>query len=102
MSVMVLSLRFVVQARPDRSGGALNVDLKGRPIDPARYVDRGKQGKTEELLLLPVTLSPNLEGQNRRALERVLTHDKRVALPPKETTHGSHTGTMSHFVLNME
>ena len=70
--------------------------------DPASYVDRGKQGKTEGLLLVPVTLSPNLEGQNQRALERVLTHDKRVALPPKETTYGSIEGLMNHFMLIME
>src|SRR5437879_4739103 len=71
-------------------------------VDRLLTGNRGKQGKTEGLLLLPVTLSPNLEGQNRRALERVLTHDKRVALPPKETTYGSIEGLMNHFMLIME
>ena len=46
-------------------GGPINVDFEGRPIDPAAYVDQGKQGKTEGLLLLPIRLSPNLQGQNR-------------------------------------
>ena len=39
---------------------------RGRPIDPAAYVDLGKQGKTEGLLLVPIRLSPNLQGQDRR------------------------------------
>ena len=95
-------MRIAEQALADMPGGAINVDFEGRPIDPASYVDRGKQGKTEGLLLVPVTLSPNLEGQNQRALERVLTHDKRVALPPKETTYGSIEGLMNHFMLIME
>jgi NADH-quinone oxidoreductase subunit D len=102
MAEMEQSMRISEQALADMPGGAINVDFEGRPIDPASYVDRGKQGKTEGLLLLPVTLSPNLEGQNRRALERVLTHDKRVALPSKETTYGSIEGLMNHFMLIME
>ena len=36
-------------------GGPVNVDFEGRPIDPAAYVDQGKQGKTEGLLLVPIT-----------------------------------------------
>ena len=38
---------------------------RAAPIDPAAYVDRGKQGKTDGLLLIPITLSPNLQGQDR-------------------------------------
>ena len=41
--------------------------LRGPPDRPRRYVDQGKQGKTEGLLLVPIRLSPNLEGQDRRA-----------------------------------
>ena len=73
-----------------------------RPIDPASYVDLGKQGKTEGLLLVPLRLSPNLEGQHRRELERVNAPDKRVVLPPKESTYGSIEGLMNHFMLIME
>jgi NADH-quinone oxidoreductase subunit D len=102
MAEMEQSMRIAEQALADLPGGAINVDFEGRPIDPAHYVDRGKQGKTEGLLLLPITLSPNLEGQDRRALERVITDDKRVALPPKETTYGSIEGLMNHFMLIME
>src|SRR5213078_3574565 len=68
----------------------------------ARYVVRGKQGKTEGLLLVPITLSPNLQGSERPAHERVNAPDKRIVLPPKETTYGSIEGLMNHFMLIME
>jgi NADH:ubiquinone oxidoreductase subunit D len=78
------------------------VDFEGRPLEPAAYVDQGKQGKTEGLLLHSIRLSPNLQGQNRPAWEQVNTRDKRVVLPPKETTYGSIEGLMNHFMLIME
>src|SRR5438552_2464141 len=102
MAEMEQSMRIAEQALVHMPGGPVNVDFEGRPIDPAAYVDQGKQGKTEGLLLLPIRLSPNLEGQNRKALERVTAHDKRVVLPPKETAYGSIEGLMNHFMLIME
>jgi len=102
MAEMEQSMRIVEQALADLPGGPVNVDSEGRPIDPADYVDRGKQGKTEGLLLVPVALSPNLQGQGRRALEQVNADDKRVVLPPKENTYGSIEGLMNHFMLIME
>ncbi len=59
-------MRIAEQALVAMPGGPVNVDFEGRPIDPASYVDQGKQGKTEGLLLVPIRLSPNLQGQNRR------------------------------------
>src|SRR5213594_2248642 len=102
MAEMEQSMRIAEQALAMMPGGAINVDFEGRPIDPAAYVDQGKQGKTEGLLLVPITLSPNLGGQDRKALERVNAHDKRVVLPPKETAYGSIEGLMNHFMLIME
>jgi NADH-quinone oxidoreductase subunit D len=102
MAEMEQSMRIVEQALALIPGGPLNVDFEGRPIDPASYVDLGKQGKTEGLLLLPITLSPNLRGSERPAHERVNAPDKRVVLPPKETTYGSIEGLMNHFMLIME
>ena len=102
MAEMEQSMRISEQALADLPGGPVNVDHEGRPIDPAAYVDRGKQGKTAGLLLLPLTLSPNLQGQSRRALEQVNSGDKRVTLPPKEDTYGSIEGLMNHFMLIME
>ncbi len=102
MAEMEQSIRIVEQALAMIPGGPINVDFEGRPIDPASYVDRGKQGKTEGLLLVPITLSPNLQGQQRPAHARVNVDDRRVVLPPKETTYGSIEGLMNHFMLIME
>ena len=102
MAEMEQSMRIVEQALAMIPGGPINVDPAGQPIDPAAYVDRGKQGKTEGLLLLPITLSPNLEGQQRAELSRVNVGDKRVVLPPKANTYGSIEGLMNHFMLIME
>src|SRR5207237_7007433 len=102
MAEMEQAMRIVEQAMDAIPAGPINVDFVGRPIDPAAYVNRGKQGKTEGLLLVPITLSPNLQGSERPAHDRVNTTDKRVVLPPKETTYGSIEGLMNHFMLIME
>ena len=102
MAEMEQSMRIAEQALATLPGGAINVDFEGRAIDPASYVDRGKQGKTDGLLLIPISLSPNLQGQDRGALERVNVRDKRVVLPPKNDAYGSIEGLMNHFMLIME
>ncbi len=102
MAEMEQSMRIAERGLAAIPGGSVNVDFQGRPIDPAAYVDQGKQGKTEGLLLVPITLSPNLQGQNRAPLQSVNTSDKRVLLPPKENTYGSIEGLMNHFMLIME
>ncbi|HTO12799.1 MAG TPA: NADH-quinone oxidoreductase subunit D [Candidatus Binatia bacterium] len=102
MAEMEQSMRIAEQALALMPGGPINVDFEGKAIDPAAYVDQGKQGKTEGLLLVPIRLSPNLQGQNRPLHDRVNTSDKHVVLPPKETTYGSIEGLMNHFMLIME
>jgi NADH-quinone oxidoreductase subunit D len=102
MAEMEQAMRIVEQAFERLPGGLIQVDFQGRPMDPAAYVDQGKQGKTDGLLLLPITLSPNLQGSERPAWDRVNAPDKRVVLPPKETTYGSIEGLMNHFMLIME
>jgi NADH-quinone oxidoreductase subunit D len=102
MAEMEQSMRIAEQALATIPAGPINVDFEGRPIDPASYVDRGKQGKTEGLLLVPLTLSPNLQGQGRAEQQAVNARDKRVVLPPKEDTYGSIEGLMNHFMLIME
>jgi NADH-quinone oxidoreductase subunit D len=102
MGEMVQSMRIAERALATIPGGPINVDFEGRAIDPAAYVDQGKQGKTEGLLLVPIRLSPNLQGQNKPVWDRVNASDKRVVLPPKETTYGSIEGLMNHFMLIME
>src|SRR5947209_16886879 len=76
MAEMEQSMRITEQALATIPGGPINVDFAGRPIDPSAYIDQGKQGKTEGLLLVPITLSPNLEGQQRAAHRRVNVADK--------------------------
>jgi NADH-quinone oxidoreductase subunit D len=102
MAEMEQAMRIVEQALDGIPAGSIQVDFEGRPLDPAAYVDQGKQGKTEGLLLVPIRLSPNLQGQERPAHARVNAPDKRVVLPPKETTYGSIEGLMNHFMLIME
>ena len=95
-------MRITEQALDGLPGGAIQVDWEGRAIQPDDYVDLGKQGKTEGLLLLPIKLSPNLEGQDRVAQARLNTPDKRVTLPSKANAYGSIEGLMNHFMLVME
>jgi NADH-quinone oxidoreductase subunit D len=102
MTEMEQSMRIAERALDTIPSGPVNVDHEGRPIDPAAYVDQGKQGKTEGLLLVPITLSPNLQGQGREAQKRVNVGDKRVVLPAKENAYGSIEGLMNHFMLIME
>jgi NADH-quinone oxidoreductase subunit D len=102
MAEMEQAMRIAEQALDHLPGGPIQVDFEGRPLDPGAYVDQGKQGKTEGLLLIPITLSPNLRGSERPAYERVNAPDKRVVLPPKETAYGSIEGLMNHFMLIME
>src|SRR5437667_407332 len=102
MAEMEQSMRMVEQGLERMPGGAINVDFEGREIPVDAYVDRGKQGHTEGLLLMPITLSPNLRGQERPAYTQVNVADKRVVLPSKETTYGSIEGLMNHFMLVMD
>jgi len=102
MAEMEQSMRIVEQALDALPGGPINVDWAGRAIDPASYVDLGKQGKTEGLLLIPITLSPNLAGIERPLHRALNVPDKRVVLPPKENTYGSIEGLMNHFMLIMD
>jgi len=102
MAEMEQSMRIAEQGLDGLPGGAIQVDWEGKAIDPASYVDLGKQGKTEGLLLVPIKLSPNLLGQDRGAHDRINAPDKRVVLPPKSDTYGSIEGLMNHFMLVME
>ncbi len=102
MAEMEQSMRIVEQALDQIPGGPINVDAAGRPLEPAEFVDRGKLGQTQGLLDVPLRLSPTLEGQERPFQQRINAPDKRVVLPPKETTYGSIEGLMNHFMLVME
>ena len=68
MAEMEQSMRIAEQALEQHARRARSTSTAEGTADRPRvaYVDRGKQGKTEGLLLLPITLSPNLQGQDRR------------------------------------
>jgi NADH-quinone oxidoreductase subunit D len=103
MAEMEQSMRIVEQALARLPGGPVNVDAEGRPFTPpAEYVDRGKLGKTQGLLITDIRLSPNLAGQERPHHAAVNAPDKRTVLPPKEATYGSIEGLMNHFMLIMD
>ena len=104
MAEMEQSMRIAEQALgADARAAPINVDFEGRPIDPAAYVDRGKQGKTEGLLLIADhALAESRRARTGRPHGRVNAPDKRVVLPPKETAYGSIEGLMNHFMLVME
>jgi NADH-quinone oxidoreductase subunit D len=102
MAEMEQSMRIAEQALAALPGGPIQVDWEGRAVEPPAYVDQGKQGTTDGLLLMPIKLSPNLQGQERPKHQQVNAGDKRVVLPPKETTYGSIEGLMNHFMLIME
>ena len=102
MTEMEQSMRIAEQALERIPRGPIQVDWEGRAVEPPAYVDQGKQGKTEGLLMVPIRLSPNLQGQERSRHVAVNAADKRVVLPPKENTYGSIEGLMNHFMLIME
>ncbi len=103
MAEMEQSMRITEQALGRMPGGPVNVDFAGRPFTPpAEFVDRGKLGKTDGLLLTPLRLSPNLRGAEAPLHRAVNAPDKRAVLPPKEATYGSIEGLMNHFMLIMD
>jgi NADH-quinone oxidoreductase subunit D len=103
MAEMEQSMRITEQAMARMPAGPVNVDFEGRPLPtPAEFVDRGKLGKTDGLLLTPLRLSPNLRGQERPFHDAVNAANRRAVLPPKEQTYGSIEGLMNHFMLIME
>ncbi|MBI1734251.1 MAG: hypothetical protein HYR51_03670 [Candidatus Rokubacteria bacterium] len=102
MTEMEQSMRIAERALAALPGGPIQVDWEGRAVEPPTYIDQGKQGKTEGLLMVPIRLSPNLQGQERVKHAQVNAPDKRVVLPPKENTYGSIEGLMNHFMLIME
>jgi NADH:ubiquinone oxidoreductase subunit D len=63
MAEMEQSMRFVEQALEGLPGGAIQVDWEGKAIDPPPTWMKGKQGKTEGLLLLPINRRPTCRGR---------------------------------------
>jgi NADH-quinone oxidoreductase subunit D len=102
MEEMRQSVRIIRQAMRDMPGGPINVDSQGRVIESFDLVDQAKLGKTAGLVNVVTTVEPTLDGSQRQFLERVMPHERRVVLPPKEDTYGNIEGLMNHFKIIMD
>jgi NADH-quinone oxidoreductase subunit D len=102
MEEMRQSIRIIRQALRDMPGGPVNVDAAGKVIDSIELVDEAKMGRTAGLVNVISRVEPTLEGTERPYHDRVMTADRRVALPSKGDTYGNIEGLMNHFKLIMD
>jgi NADH-quinone oxidoreductase subunit D len=102
MEEMRQSIRIIRQCMRDIPGGPVNVDAKGNVLQSFDLVDKAKLGQTAGLANVVSTVEPTLEGSEGPFHDRVMTADKRVALPHKGNTYGNIEGLMNHFKLIMD
>jgi NADH-quinone oxidoreductase subunit D len=102
MEEMRQSIRIIRQSMKDIPGGPVNVDSYGKVMQSFDLVDEAKMGRTAGFTKIISKVEPTLEGTERPFHVRVMTHDKRVALPSKEDTYGNIEGLMNHFKLVMD
>lgn len=102
MEEMRQSIRIIRQAMHDMPGGPLQIDAGGEVIDSFDLVDQAKMGRTAGLVNIRTTVEPTLSGTERPYHDRVMSHERRVALPSKEDTYGNIEGLMNHFKLIMD
>jgi NADH-quinone oxidoreductase subunit D len=101
MEEMQQSIRIIEQALAKLPGGPVNVDVEGKPIDPATMVDEAKIGHIEHITDHQVQVSPNLEGAEPKQYYAVNPDAKHVVIPPKQKSYTSIEGLMNHFKLIM-
>jgi NADH-quinone oxidoreductase subunit D len=102
MEEMRQSIRIIRQCLKDIPGGPINVDLQGKVMESFDIVDEAKMGRTAGFTKIYSKVEPTLEGTERPFHDRVMTDDKRIALPSKEDTYGNIEGLMNHFKLIMD
>ena len=102
MEEMRQSIRIIRQSIKDIPGGPINVDSQGKVMQSFDLVDEAKMGRTAGFTKIISKVEPTLEGTERPFHDRVMTNDKRVALPSKENTYGNIEGLMNHFKLVMD
>ena len=102
MEEMRQSIRIIRQCMKDIPGGPVNIDANGGSVRSFDLVDQAKLGRTAGLVNIISKVEPTLEGMERPYHARVMTGDKRVALPNKGNTYGNIEGLMNHFKLVMD
>ncbi len=102
MEEMRQSIRIIRQAMKDIPGGPVNMSPEEETRFSETIIDEAKMGRTEGLVNVIAQVEPTLEGMERPFHDRVMTSDKRVALPNKGDTYGNIEGLMNHFKLIMD
>jgi NADH-quinone oxidoreductase subunit D len=102
MEEMRQSIRIIRQSLKDIPGGPINVDSQGKVMESFDLIDEAKMGRTAGFTKIYSKVEPTLEGTERPFHTRVMTNDRRVALPSKEDTYGNIEGLMNHFKLVMD
>jgi NADH-quinone oxidoreductase subunit D len=102
MEEMRQSIRIIRQATREMPEGPVAVDAQGKAVESFDLVDEAKMGRTAGLVNVRTTVEPTLSGMERPFLDRVMPHDRRVALPAKDDTYSNIEGLMNHFKLIMD
>jgi len=102
MEEMRQSLRIIEQAVKQMPKGPINVDTRGRVIEPSEMVDRAKMGLTGELADARVRLENTLGGSEKERLIQIDVDNKQVSMPAKQDVYGNIEGLMNHFMLIMD
>ena len=100
MEEMRQSIRIIRQAMKDIPDGPVRVhpEIKMKSFE---LVDEARAGRTAGLLGTVSDVEPTLGGSERPYYARVMTKDRKVALPNKADAYTNIEGLMNHFKLIM-
>ena len=101
MEEMRQSIRIIRQCLKDIPQGPVSLASIDNAVNSFDLVDQAKMGRTAGLVNVVSTVEPTLEGMERPFHARVMTDEKRVALPTKGDTYGNIEGLMNHFKIIM-
>jgi NADH-quinone oxidoreductase subunit D len=101
MEEMRQSIRIIRQCLKQIPDGPVTADLNAKAMNSFDLVDQAKLGNTSGFVDIISTVEPTLEGSERPFYERIMTDEKRVALPNKADTYGNIEGLMNHFKIIM-
>jgi NADH-quinone oxidoreductase subunit D len=102
MEEMRQSIRIIRQCMRDIPDGPVSADSQGKILPSFELVDEAKLGHTSGLAHATALVEPTLEGSEQPSYGRIMTEDKRAALPNKGNTYGNIEGLMNHFKIIMD